>query len=665
MAGPPNLTYSQVPTAGQWNLYFSQKQDALGYTPVNRAGDTMTGKLKVLSSSTSAAGINLAPGTGPTSPDDGDLWTTNTGLYVQIDGDTIGPIRNGNMSGPEVSVANNITAFADITGAIVKDSGVAIGSLVQTTRQIVTSAGLTGGGSLSNDVTVGLDSASVASLAKADTSMQPSVYDPDSVGEEVAFKSLTATADQGAKADSALQPVGDTNQLPRAAGANSYNWVSVLYKAEQGGQLDIGTTFSIMGHTGPDNKLDAANPDLWANRNTDPPQAGVNGFTDSGISSYQNVGSVAFYNDIAAPPPIATVSGSFTAGAFIPDTALTAAQLARVKNGLYVLVPASNFWGKITGAAASIITVSGWYQNGNSASGQVPSGTQTAVIGAVTKVWASNINVLAGPDSYADQGLAAEIGVGNYKADYDLATSTGTNLGGLNIASIGPKNTHWALLVSRQAGDGSFARGAYISGCSYASYTAGRWTASDTLTPTYGYLYNYAGGKAFTVGGVAPGETGLEKYYVRGSDGAVYVSSLAGIGMEPLANNRLAIQAGGSAGATNGLLIRNSAAVTVASINDQGLGYLAGGLSSAGNIVPTAAATYALGTSSAMFSQTYSRYFRPGNVAGGPIWSAGAGSPEGVLAAAIGSIWGRTDGAAGTVFYVKETGTGNTGWIAK
>jgi hypothetical protein len=43
----------------------------------------------------------------------------------------------------------------------------------------------------------------------------------------------------------------------------------------------------------------------------------------------------------------------------------------------------------------------------------------------------------------------------------------------------------------------------------------------------------------------------------------------------------------------------------------------------------------------------------------------GAGSPEGVVAAAIGGIYQRTDGGAGTTLYVKESGAGNTGWVAK
>ena len=45
--------------------------------------------------------------------------------------------------------------------------------------------------------------------------------------------------------------------------------------------------------------------------------------------------------------------------------------------------------------------------------------------------------------------------------------------------------------------------------------------------------------------------------------------------------------------------------------------------------------------------------------------TAGTGSPEGVVTANKGSTYRRFDGAAGTCFYVKESGTGNTGWVAK
>ena len=53
----------------------------------------------------------------------------------------------------------------------------------------------------------------------------------------------------------------------------------------------------------------------------------------------------------------------------------------------------------------------------------------------------------------------------------------------------------------------------------------------------------------------------------------------------------------------------------------------------------------------------------------GISWTVGIyvveGSPEGSLVANVGSMALRRDGGAGTVLYVKESGLGNTGWVAK
>ena len=42
----------------------------------------------------------------------------------------------------------------------------------------------------------------------------------------------------------------------------------------------------------------------------------------------------------------------------------------------------------------------------------------------------------------------------------------------------------------------------------------------------------------------------------------------------------------------------------------------------------------------------------------------GTGAPENVHAAVVGSVYLRTNGGASTTMYLKETGTGNTGWRA-
>ena len=43
----------------------------------------------------------------------------------------------------------------------------------------------------------------------------------------------------------------------------------------------------------------------------------------------------------------------------------------------------------------------------------------------------------------------------------------------------------------------------------------------------------------------------------------------------------------------------------------------------------------------------------------------GSGTPEGSITAPPGSTYKDLSGGSGATFYVKETGTGNTGWAAK
>jgi hypothetical protein len=50
---------------------------------------------------------------------------------------------------------------------------------------------------------------------------------------------------------------------------------------------------------------------------------------------------------------------------------------------------------------------------------------------------------------------------------------------------------------------------------------------------------------------------------------------------------------------------------------------------------------------------------------GGITWTSGSGSPEGVVTAPVGSLYSRSDGGLLTSLYVKESGTGNTGWVGK
>lgn len=61
----------------------------------------------------------------------------------------------------------------------------------------------------------------------------------------------------------------------------------------------------------------------------------------------------------------------------------------------------------------------------------------------------------------------------------------------------------------------------------------------------------------------------------------------------------------------------------------------------------------------------YVQDVRVGGTLADPLLLSGVGSPEGVKSAPVGSIFMRSDGGAGTSMYVKESGAGNTGWVAK
>lgn len=83
----------------------------------------------------------------------------------------------------------------------------------------------------------------------------------------------------------------------------------------------------------------------------------------------------------------------------------------------------------------------------------------------------------------------------------------------------------------------------------------------------------------------------------------------------------------------------------------------------AGSFGPTFDNQVSSGLSTNRWTDIYSVNVRPGG--GTAVWTSGSGSPEGAVTAPVGSLYTRTDGGSGSTLYVKETGTGNTGWIAK
>jgi len=90
-----------------WNHVQAHSNGSCGATLVtdNGAGNTVFDDAasahkfgtRVLTTppSSTAAGFNLPHGSAPTSPVNGDIWTTSSGLYARINGSTVGPLGSG------------------------------------------------------------------------------------------------------------------------------------------------------------------------------------------------------------------------------------------------------------------------------------------------------------------------------------------------------------------------------------------------------------------------------------------------------------------------------------------------------------------------------------------------------------------------------------------
>lgn len=113
----PGIAYGKVWAPAQWNAAFATKQDLFPYTPLNKAGDTMTGALGTVASTTSGAGFNVPPGAAPTSPNNGDIWETTSGFYLRINGATVGPITAGTVTSVGISGPPIFTYSSPVTTA--------------------------------------------------------------------------------------------------------------------------------------------------------------------------------------------------------------------------------------------------------------------------------------------------------------------------------------------------------------------------------------------------------------------------------------------------------------------------------------------------------------------------------------------------------------------
>lgn len=83
----------------------SARLGSTAFTTIDTAG-----KLSTPASTSSGAGLAIPHGTAPTSPANGDVWSTTAGLFARINGTTVGPLGTGGGGGggaaPQLTLAS-------------------------------------------------------------------------------------------------------------------------------------------------------------------------------------------------------------------------------------------------------------------------------------------------------------------------------------------------------------------------------------------------------------------------------------------------------------------------------------------------------------------------------------------------------------------------------
>jgi len=216
----PNLSRGQVPTAAQWNSYFAMKQDVLGFTPLNKGGDTILGRLAVSSLLINQfAAFNIAPGGVPSAPVDGDMWMTLSGLFMQVSGVTVGPLY-GSYGPP---TAGN-TVIANATSGLAQPLPFAMPSCSSATSalQWTTDAGFACGSTfVTSDNTVTLTNKTIDTAGPNTIKINGNTLSASAGTATVTVPNATDTLVGRATSDTLTNKTIDGSQLVAGSTANS------------------------------------------------------------------------------------------------------------------------------------------------------------------------------------------------------------------------------------------------------------------------------------------------------------------------------------------------------------------------------------------------------------------------------------------------------------
>lgn len=257
-----------------------------------------TGLLTTVASATGGAGINLPPGVAPTSPNNGDVWVTSTGLFVRVAGATVGPLVAAGtdpLTSAHIFVGNGSNIATDV----------AMSGDVSITNTGATTVGKINGTAIALGATgtfwPGHSLIGMQTFCASGCSSTGGTYTADAGTNQVIFEVQAAGGGSGGCAATGAT----TNCVSQSASAGTY--CKVLYTT---GFNSIPITIGAVGTAG------AAGNNAGGNGTTT--TVGSAGALISAPGGLGNPGGAAFTATIpntfagASPPSACTITGGTT-----------------------------------------------------------------------------------------------------------------------------------------------------------------------------------------------------------------------------------------------------------------------------------------------------------------------------------------------------------------
>ena len=233
--------------------------------------------------------------------------------------------------------------------------------------------------------------------------------------------------------------------------------------------------------------------------------ASLSGFTTpSGVAIYHSADNATLSVQMLAPPvTVVDTNATFDATHYFPSTPLTTTQIAALQPQMFIETSHSpSFMGQITAIdpAGASVTVSGWFQTGNTAAGQNPqtvgTGPFTANVNVVNSALSAIYVSTLGPQSYAKllNGIESDVvnSTGSF-ASAGIAASGSDVPSAIAFRAYCPSvgNCDTGLVITAKGG-GEFQRGVTSLSGSLAGFIY-----APKVTQGIGFLTTQTSGNLF------------------------------------------------------------------------------------------------------------------------------------------------------------------------